>query len=37
MNGLEMKWSNLRNNSLELKTLGKLPIILEEFREYTSS
>ena len=30
-----MNWLSLRNNGLKFKTAGKLPIILEEFSEYT--
>ena len=29
-----MNWVNFRVNWLKLKTSGKLPIILEEFREH---
>ena len=32
---LQMTWLSLRNNRLKFKTAGKLPIILEEFIEYT--
>ena len=35
MNGKNNRWLRLRNNRLKFKTLGKLPIIFEEFREYT--
>ena len=31
----EMNRLSLRNNRLKFKTTGKLPIILEEFIEYT--
>ena len=31
------EWFNLENNWLKFKTLGKLLIILEEFREYISN
>ena len=32
-----MNQSSLRNNQLKFKTSGELPIISEEFREYTSN
>ena len=32
---LEMNPLSLRDNHLEFKTSTKLPVVLEEFREYT--
>ena len=32
-----MNQLSLRNNQLKFKTWGKLPIVLEEYREYTSN
>jgi hypothetical protein len=34
---LEMNWLSLENHHLRFKTSGELPVILEEFREYTSN
>jgi hypothetical protein len=31
---LHMNWLSLWNNQLKFKTLGKLPIILEQYMEY---
>ena len=31
-----MNWLSLRNNQLKFKTSGRLPIILEEFTNYTT-
>jgi hypothetical protein len=30
-----MNWLSLKNNQWKFKTAGKLPIVLEEFTEYT--
>jgi hypothetical protein len=35
--GEQMNRLSLRNNRLKFETSGKLPWILEEFREYTSN